>query len=132
MLGKGLGVAKPEWGTKRTCDKCGARYYDLNRNPAVCPQCGTQCANKPPAKASAAAKASPPEARDMKPALNDEATQAMNAVADDDNDDEEEEKDIDATDKDGELIEDASDLVEDADDVAQVVDNRDDANAAKE
>jgi uncharacterized protein (TIGR02300 family) len=30
-------------GTKRTCqsDDCGARFYDLNNNPIVCPICGS-------------------------------------------------------------------------------------------
>lgn len=30
-------------GTKRTCqnDACGARFYDLNRDPIECPICGT-------------------------------------------------------------------------------------------
>jgi uncharacterized protein (TIGR02300 family) len=30
-------------GTKRTCqsNECGARFYDLNRDPIVCPICGT-------------------------------------------------------------------------------------------
>lgn len=30
-------------GTKRTCqnDECGSRFYDLNRNPIVCPICGS-------------------------------------------------------------------------------------------
>jgi uncharacterized protein (TIGR02300 family) len=29
-------------GTKRTCqnDECGSRFYDLNREPIVCPICG--------------------------------------------------------------------------------------------
>jgi len=34
-------VAKPEWGTKRICLHCGARFYDLHRDPIVCPACGT-------------------------------------------------------------------------------------------
>ena len=33
-------MAKPEWGTKRTCQKCEARFYDLKRTPIVCPKCG--------------------------------------------------------------------------------------------
>jgi uncharacterized protein (TIGR02300 family) len=33
-------VAKPEWGVKRTCLSCGARFYDLQREPIVCPACG--------------------------------------------------------------------------------------------
>jgi uncharacterized protein (TIGR02300 family) len=32
-------VAKPELGTKRLCPNCGAKYYDLNRNPILCPRC---------------------------------------------------------------------------------------------
>lgn len=34
-------VAKPELGTKRLCPSCGAKYYDLNRDPITCPKCGT-------------------------------------------------------------------------------------------
>jgi len=34
---------KSERGTKRTCQSasCGSRFYDLSRNPIVCPICGT-------------------------------------------------------------------------------------------
>jgi uncharacterized protein (TIGR02300 family) len=35
-------MAKPELGTKRVCVSCGARFYDLTRQPAVCPKCGTE------------------------------------------------------------------------------------------
>lgn len=33
-------------GTKRTCQnsECSARFYDLNRNPIVCPICGSKYA----------------------------------------------------------------------------------------
>lgn len=34
-------MAKPELGTKRLCVGCGAKYYDLNRDPITCPKCGT-------------------------------------------------------------------------------------------
>jgi uncharacterized protein (TIGR02300 family) len=34
-------VAKPELGTKRLCASCGAKFYDLNHDPIVCPKCGT-------------------------------------------------------------------------------------------
>ncbi|MGF1659871.1 MAG: TIGR02300 family protein [Rubrimonas sp.] len=33
-------MVKPEWGVKRLCASCGARFYDLNRNPVACPDCG--------------------------------------------------------------------------------------------
>jgi uncharacterized protein (TIGR02300 family) len=34
-------VAKPELGNKRTCQNCGIKFFDLNKNPVVCPKCGT-------------------------------------------------------------------------------------------
>jgi uncharacterized protein (TIGR02300 family) len=34
-------VAKPELGLKRQCMSCGAKFYDLNRDPPACPKCGT-------------------------------------------------------------------------------------------
>ncbi|QQS14842.1 MAG: TIGR02300 family protein [Rhodospirillales bacterium] len=33
-------MVKAAWGTKRTCQGCGARFYDLNNNPIACPKCG--------------------------------------------------------------------------------------------
>jgi uncharacterized protein (TIGR02300 family) len=33
-------LAKPEWGSKRICQSCGARFYDFSRSPIVCPACG--------------------------------------------------------------------------------------------
>jgi uncharacterized protein (TIGR02300 family) len=34
-------VAKPELGTKRLCGGCGAKFYDLSKDPIVCPKCST-------------------------------------------------------------------------------------------
>ena len=34
-------MAKPELGEKRVCGNCGAKFYDLNRDPIVCPKCDT-------------------------------------------------------------------------------------------
>jgi uncharacterized protein (TIGR02300 family) len=34
-------VAKPELGTKRLCGSCGAKFYDLSKDPIVCPKCET-------------------------------------------------------------------------------------------
>lgn len=34
-------MVKPEWGTKRTCPKCGERFYDLGKDePVACIECG--------------------------------------------------------------------------------------------
>jgi uncharacterized protein (TIGR02300 family) len=37
---KGPAVVKAELGTKRTCPSCASRFYDLLKNPIVCPKCG--------------------------------------------------------------------------------------------
>jgi uncharacterized protein (TIGR02300 family) len=34
-------VAKPELGAKRQCQACAAKFFDLNRDPIICPKCGT-------------------------------------------------------------------------------------------
>ena len=34
-------MAKAELGTKRLCANCGAKFYDLSKNPIVCPKCQT-------------------------------------------------------------------------------------------
>jgi uncharacterized protein (TIGR02300 family) len=33
-------VANSELGTKRLCASCGAKFYDLNKDPIHCPKCG--------------------------------------------------------------------------------------------
>ncbi len=32
-------MAKPEWGVKRVCQSCAAKFYDLKRSPITCPKC---------------------------------------------------------------------------------------------
>ena len=34
-------MAKPELGTKHQCQNCATKFFDLNRDPIVCPKCGT-------------------------------------------------------------------------------------------
>jgi uncharacterized protein (TIGR02300 family) len=33
---------KSKLGTKRVCQNCETKYYDLDRDPIVCPSCGTK------------------------------------------------------------------------------------------
>ena len=36
-------MVKPEWGSKRSCPKCGERFYDLNKDePVTCIECGNE------------------------------------------------------------------------------------------
>ncbi|MBA3813819.1 MAG: TIGR02300 family protein [Alphaproteobacteria bacterium] len=32
-------MSKPEWGTKRICQSCSTRFYDMHRQPITCPKC---------------------------------------------------------------------------------------------
>lgn len=41
-------------GTKRTCQSCGERFYDLNRDPVVCPLCHAAFAVDPRASRGSA------------------------------------------------------------------------------
>ncbi len=38
---RGSPLAIPELGSKQICPNCQAKFYDLNRRPAVCPKCHT-------------------------------------------------------------------------------------------
>jgi uncharacterized protein (TIGR02300 family) len=41
-------MVKPEWGHKRTCPKCGTRFYDLTKDdPVTCINCGLQWEPEP-------------------------------------------------------------------------------------
>lgn len=58
-------MAKPEWGSKRVCLNCGARFYDMQRTPIVCPACETvfdPAANSKPRRTRAPAKVPAPAA----------------------------------------------------------------------
>ncbi len=41
-------MVKEKWGTKRTCPKCGTRFYDLGKeNPVVCIDCANEWVPEP-------------------------------------------------------------------------------------
>jgi uncharacterized protein (TIGR02300 family) len=112
-------VAKAEWGTKRICLNCGARFYDMNRDPIICPACSTALdavvqsrprrARPAPKLAAVAVVADPVEAEVDDEVESDDEDEAV--VADDEDDDAEE---------DGEsAIEDVSELGDD--DMADVI-----------
>lgn len=93
-------MPKPEWGVKRSCLSCGARFYDLLRDPVICPKCGAEfdiaTLSKPrrmkaekPAPAAAAA-AAPDLIDDEAEGTEDLATvDEEDALAHTDDDDEE-------------------------------------------
>ena len=41
-------MVKAEWGTKRSCPKCGTRFYDLGKDdPVTCIECGNEWVPEP-------------------------------------------------------------------------------------
>lgn len=104
-------------GKKRNCLHCGARFYDLNRESAECPTCGTVnnfAADIKPARPMAAARA---KEKAPAPVVND-----VEPLADDEVDDDDDLED----DVDDGLMEDASDLGVDDDDVSEVMEHVED------
>ncbi len=63
-----LTVARPDLGMKRQCMNCGAKFYDLSRNPIVCPKCDTVFQ----AAAAAPARVAAPVAAARRPAVEEE------------------------------------------------------------
>lgn len=128
-------LAKPEWGLKRTCLGCGERFYDMQREPIVCPSCEAEFdplalvrprrarAAASQAKAKAAEKAVPEEA-----AVDDE-----DALVDDDALDVDVDVDIDLEDDDDDdLLPDDDDDDTDDPDVSEVVEKAKDGEKDSE
>ena len=46
-------------GTKRVCQVCEVRFYDLSRDPIVCPSCGAHYVSAAPQTAEAGARTAP-------------------------------------------------------------------------
>jgi uncharacterized protein (TIGR02300 family) len=123
-------VAKPEWGTKRICPSCGARYYDLGK-PAEdikCPKCDAKFDPEAFLKARRARVVATPE-KEVQPV----AAEEVDADAEAEEGEAAEEEDVEAAviegeeeDEEEELIEDASELGEDEDDMAEVIENVED------
>lgn len=67
----GRALVNQDLGTKRVCSDCTAKFYDLNKNPMVCPKCGHEEAvtvprakRKAPEPVAAAPKQAPAKKTD--------------------------------------------------------------------
>jgi uncharacterized protein (TIGR02300 family) len=69
-------MAKPELGVKRTCQSCGAKYYDLMRDPITCPKCGAQFVATALLSSAAIARAARADAR-KKPDEDEDDVEAV-------------------------------------------------------
>ncbi len=61
-------MAREEWGVKRICQDpgCGARFYDLKRNPINCPVCGKEFFVETPAERPVSDFEAPKKEKDAK------------------------------------------------------------------
>lgn len=106
-------MAKPEWGTKRTCLQCGEHFYDLRKDPIKCPHCGDTVSVEEflRLQMACAGKVKRPNKGKTHEEIEDLAADAPETDFAEPGDD------------DLELIEDASDLGDDNHDMAEVMDN---------
>jgi uncharacterized protein (TIGR02300 family) len=111
-------LSKPEWGAKHICPSCGTRYYDLLREPIVCPKCATPFDPEAFLKSRRARPVAPVE-KELVPAGADDLEAEDIEVAED----EEVVPLEEAEEEEEEIIEDASELGEDEDDMAEVIEN---------
>ena len=69
-------MAKPELGSKRQCLSCASKFYDLNKDPIICPKCGavfqvTAVKARPEPVAAPRAVAPEPEQAEVEPVVAD-------------------------------------------------------------
>src|SRR3954451_18864556 len=120
-ISQGAIVAKPEWGTKRICPSCGTRYYDMTRDPIVCPKCSTPFDPEAFLK-SRRSRPAPPVEKELEPVGAEEIDADVETEAEP-AEEEEEGVPLEENEEDEELIEDAAELGEDEDDMAEVIEN---------
>ncbi|MSQ87254.1 MAG: TIGR02300 family protein [Alphaproteobacteria bacterium] len=102
-------MGKVDLGMKLTCESCGARFYDLNKQLAICPKCGTKNARPQVFRSRR-----PAEERAEKAKSLAAAAAAVPKLVED--------PDVEANDDEAEdVIEDTSDLGEDDEDVEVVI-----------
>lgn len=71
-------MVKADWGVKRNCPKCSAKFYDLKKNPAECPSCHFSfdpeavVKKKPKRKSRTSEEAKPAKPAPKKKAAGDE------------------------------------------------------------
>jgi uncharacterized protein (TIGR02300 family) len=104
-------VSKPEWGTKRTCQSCAAHFYDLRKDPIVCPKCGVTYDPEAVLKSRRGRVVEKPVA--AKPAPEEELPDV-------------EVEDADLGEEDDSIMEDTSELGEDDEDVSEVIEGVED------
>ena len=105
-------MAKPEWGVKRACLACGTRFYDMRKDPILCPSCGAKFDVESifrPRRSRAPVEDTPAKPETPANSDGDDIDNELAALADD--------SIVDDDDDDDDAIEDTSDLADDESDV---------------
>ena len=72
-------MSKEIRGTKRLCQSCGAKFYDLGRSPVVCPACGAEFVLEEPKAKPEPEVAKPEPAKAAAEPAKPEATEPADA-----------------------------------------------------
>ena len=110
-------MTKLEWGKKRTCQNCGAKYYDMQKDPPICPKCETAF-QKETAPRGRRNRTTPEAPKTLATAAVETVNDGLDLEVIENN----------ALEDDESLPEDTSDLGGDHDDMSEVVDNVDTEN----
>jgi uncharacterized protein (TIGR02300 family) len=111
-------VIGKEFGIKRACQNCGAKFFDLRKKVPICPKCGTEFVavktrtRKTVSKQEKEVAVVPDTPADDKTDSEDEVLDEIGAELEVEVDDDEEDN----------LIEDTSDIGDDEDDMAGIID----------
>lgn len=127
-------MAKPEWGLKRTCLGCSARFYDMQRDPIVCPSCEAEfdplaMVRPRRARAAAASQAKAKAAAAAPLEESAETDEAEEAVADDALEIDDAAIDLDDDDDDDVIPGDDDDALTSDPDVSEVLDKAKDGDS---
>lgn len=132
-------LAKPEWGLKRSCLSCGARFYDMQRDPIICPSCEAEfdpLALVRPRRARAAASQAKAKAEEKAAGSEETASEDEELLVDDNDDDAlEVDNDINLGDEGGEdlLADDSENAgIDDDPDVSEALENAKDDHGDRE
>ena len=111
-------MVKPEWGANHLCENCGAKFYDMLRDPIIGPKCDTKVAA--PARSrrgkAAAVKEEAPAPVAKKVAVDGVDDDVDDLLVDDDDDDSDDDSLLDDDDDDDEYSTDDIPIVVSGDD----------------
>lgn len=116
-------MTNPNLGKKRICQSCETRFFDFNKNPAICPKCGAKnkiSSNKPRRTSlpeAQGANATKEEGRAEDTNIDEIETKLINSH--EENDADELEAELEDT-LDDSLMENTSELDEDSDELSEV------------